>query len=205
MLCRRSASLIRRTRMSLDMATSSLRKFSACSAFLVTRSSFLILVSPSTRAPISSPNFWSISTARDVGVLDHVVQQRGRDRRVIEFQLGEDRRHFEGVGEVEIAGSALLVAVRLHGVDVRAIEQRLVRARVVSEHAFDKLVLAHHGTPRCPPRRTLALPVRSSPARAHGPRTWNARSVSAQSPNRRHWPRAPSASCFPCRAEAALR
>ena len=47
--------------MSLEMATSSLRKFSACSAFLVTRSSFLILVRPSTSAPISSPNIWSIS------------------------------------------------------------------------------------------------------------------------------------------------
>ncbi len=47
--------------MSLEMAIRSLRKFSACSAFLVTRSSFLSLVRPSTSAPISSPNSWSIS------------------------------------------------------------------------------------------------------------------------------------------------
>ena len=90
--------------------------------------------------------------ARDVGVLDHVVQQCGRDRRVVELQVGEDRRHFERMGEIEIARGALLIAVRLHGIDVGAIEQCLVRARVVREHAFDKLVLAHHDTPRCPHR-----------------------------------------------------
>ena len=47
--------------MSLEMASKSLRKFSACSPFLVTRSSFLILVRPSTREPISGPNMASIS------------------------------------------------------------------------------------------------------------------------------------------------
>ena len=44
--------------------------------------------------------------------------------------------------------SALLVPVRLHGVDIGAIEQRLVGARVVLLDPLDKLVLAHHATPR---------------------------------------------------------
>ena len=36
--------------------------------------------------------------ARDVGVLDDVVQQRRRDGGVVELQLGEDRRDFERDG-----------------------------------------------------------------------------------------------------------
>ncbi|MCY1248034.1 hypothetical protein D9M72_614210 [compost metagenome] len=60
-LCRRSASLTRRTRTSSEIASNSLRRFSACLAFLVTRSSFLILVRPSTKAPISSPKRSSFS------------------------------------------------------------------------------------------------------------------------------------------------
>jgi hypothetical protein len=55
-----------------------------------------------------------------------VVQQRGGDGRVVELQIGEDRGDFEGMGEVGIARGALLRAVRAHGVDVGAVEQRLV-------------------------------------------------------------------------------
>ena len=67
--------------------------------------------------------------AGDVGVLDDVVQQRGGDGGVVELELGEDRRHLERVGEVGIARLPHLVAVRLHGVHVGAIEQCLVGAR----------------------------------------------------------------------------
>ena len=56
MLCSRSASFTNSTRMSEEIAIKSLRKFSACCAFFETRSSRLILVSPSTSAPISGPN-----------------------------------------------------------------------------------------------------------------------------------------------------
>ena len=86
--------------------------------------------------------------ARDVGVLDHVVQQRGGNGGVVELELGQDRRDLEGMGEVRIARGALLMAVRLHGVDVGAVEQRLVGAGVVFLDPLDKLVLAHHATPR---------------------------------------------------------
>jgi len=44
------------------MASRSLRKFSPCLAFFDTKSSFLILVRPSTSAPISGPNMLSISS-----------------------------------------------------------------------------------------------------------------------------------------------
>ncbi len=86
--------------------------------------------------------------ARDVGVLDHVMQQGGGDGGVVELELGQDGRDLEGMGEERIAGGALLVAVRLHGVDVGAVEQRLVGAGVVFLDPLDKLVLAHHATPR---------------------------------------------------------
>ena len=150
MLCRRSASLTRRTRMSLEMASRSLRKFSACSAFLVTRSSFLILVRPSTREPISAPNSASISLPRGAGVLDGVVQQRGGDGGVVEPHLGEDGGDFEGMGEERGAGGPLLIAMRLHGVDIGPVEQRLVGVGLVALHPLDQLVLAGHGVTPSP-------------------------------------------------------
>ena len=60
------------------------------------------------------------------GVLDGVVQQRGRDGGIVELEVGQDRGDFERMGEIGIAGGALLLAMRLHGVDIGAVEQRLV-------------------------------------------------------------------------------
>ena len=105
----------------------------------------MILVRPvDERADLLAEHLVDLG-ARDVGVLDDVVQQRRRDGGVVELELGEDGRDLEGMGEVGVAGGALLVAVRLHGVDVGAIEQGLVGARVVLLDPLDELVLAHHG------------------------------------------------------------
>ena len=60
------------------------------------------------------------------GVLDRVVQERRRDGRVIELEVGEDGRHFERMGKIRVAGGAFLLAMRLHGVDIGAVKQRLV-------------------------------------------------------------------------------
>ena len=78
------------------------------------------------------------------GVLDGVVQQRDRDGRLVEMHVGEDRRHFERMREIEIAGSAALVAVLLHRIDVCLVEQRFVDVRLVALDALHKLVLTHH-------------------------------------------------------------
>ena len=129
MLCSRSASLTSSTRTSSAIASSSLRRFSACLASLVTRSSFLSLVRPSTSAPMSVPNIWSISARVAGGILDGVVQQRRRDGGVVELEVGQDRRDFERMGEIGVAGGALLLAMRLHGVDIGAVEQGLVGVR----------------------------------------------------------------------------
>ena len=99
--------------------------------------------------------------AGDVGVLDHIVQQRRGDGRVVELELGQDGRDFEGMREVGIAGGALLVPMRLHGIDVGAVEQRLVGAGVVLLDPLDQLVLAHHATPRRAPARADVSAPRS--------------------------------------------
>ena len=79
------------------------------------------------------------------GVLDRVVQQRDGDRRLVEMHVGEDRRDFERMREIGIAGSAPLVAMLLHGIDIGLVEQRLVDVGLVALNALDKLVLTHHG------------------------------------------------------------
>ena len=153
--------------------------------------------------------------AGDVGVLDHVVQQRGGDGGVVELELGQDGGNFEGVGEEGIARGPLLVAVRLHGVDVGAIEQRLVGARVVLLDPLHQLVLAHHATPRAvslAPISTLQGNTHKTTGRADG-RTRIAAGTRAKWParlsrcgrSRRRWRRARSASGFPCPSATAPR
>ncbi len=83
--------------------------------------------------------------ARRLGVFDGVVQERRGDRRVVELQIGEDRRDFERVREIRVARGARLRAVRFHRIDEGAIEQFLVRLRIVAANPLDELVLPHHG------------------------------------------------------------
>ena len=82
--------------------------------------------------------------ARRRRILDGVVQECSRDRRVVELEVGQDRRDFERMREIGIAGGALLLAMLLHRVDVGAVEQRFVRIRVVAADAVDQFVLPHH-------------------------------------------------------------
>ena len=152
--------------------------------------------------------------ARDVGILDHVVQQGRGDGGVVELELGEDRRDFERMGEVGIAGGALLVAVRLHGVDVGAVQQRLVgawdrscRTRSTSSYwrIMARLARPHRagvqaplaGDPHiaCRGRRAVAADT-ARPASAR------AATAAAAAAVRRT---ARSGSGFPCRAAAAPR
>ena len=82
--------------------------------------------------------------ARGRGILDGVMQKRGGDRRVVQLEIGEDRRHFDRMREIRIAGRAPLIAMRLHGVDIGAVEQRLVGVRIVGFDPLDQIVLPHH-------------------------------------------------------------
>ncbi len=82
--------------------------------------------------------------ARRRRVLDGVVEERGRNRRIVELEVGQDRRDLERMGEIRIARGAPLLAVRLHGVDIGAVEQVLVGVRIVTPHPLDQIVLPHH-------------------------------------------------------------
>ena len=79
---------------------------------------------------------------RGDGVLDDVVQQRGDDGGGVEAVVGEDARHLDRVGEVGIAGGAQLAPVHAHGIDVGAVQQRLVGGRVIGLDPVDQLILA---------------------------------------------------------------
>ena len=81
--------------------------------------------------------------AGGVGILDRVVQERRRDGGVVELQLGEDRGHLQGMRDIGVAGVPLLLAVRLHGVDVGAVEQVLIGLGIILFDPFDQLVLPH--------------------------------------------------------------
>ena len=65
------------------------------------------MVSPSTsRADFGTKQTIDLG-ARRLGILDHVVQQRGCDRRIVELELRQDRRDFEGMREIGITGRTL--------------------------------------------------------------------------------------------------
>ena len=78
MLCRRSASLIRMTRRSRDIASSILRKLSAASRR--SRNSLSSLVTPSTRSGDGLAELRCHVAASQQGVLDGVVQDRRHQR-----------------------------------------------------------------------------------------------------------------------------
>ena len=86
--------------------------------------------------------------ARRLGILDGVVQQGGDDGGVIELEVGQDRRDLERMGKIGIAGCARLRAVRLHGVDIGAIEQVFVGIGIIRADALNQIVLPHHARAR---------------------------------------------------------
>ena len=75
------------------------------------------------------------------GVLDHVVQKGGDDRRRVHAVFGQDARHLDRVGEIGIPGGPKLSAVHAHAIDVGAVEKRLIRRRVVALDPLDQLIL----------------------------------------------------------------
>ena len=77
---------------------------------------------------------------RDLGVLDDVVHERGRDRLVVEPQLGADLGGAERVVDEVLARAALLALVRLGGEGERAGQQLPVDFRVVGRDLGEQLL-----------------------------------------------------------------
>jgi len=78
------------------------------------------------------------------GILDRVVQQGHRNRRLVEMHVGEDGGHLERVRNVGIAAGALLQAMLLHGIDIGLVEESFIGIGLVLLNPFNKLVLPHH-------------------------------------------------------------
>ena len=98
------------------------------------------------RADLRAEHLVDLGAGR-AGVLDRVVQQRRGDGGIVELEVGQDRGDFERMGEIGIAGGARLRAMRLHGVDIGAVEQVLVGVRIVGLDPLDQVVLPHHLRP----------------------------------------------------------
>ena len=145
MLCRRSASLTRMTRMSSTMARSSLRKFSACRSSEVEKGILLILVTPSTMCSTSSPKYSLMRVGVGEGVLEHVVQEAHRHAGRVHAHLGQDGRHLEGMDEVGLAGGAGLALVLDRGEDVRLAQELEVGPRMVAPDGLVDVLEADHG------------------------------------------------------------
>ena len=144
MLWRRSASLIRRTRTSSAMARRSFAKVLCLLGF--TRNQIELLQFGKAFDQVADIRPKNLVDLRPRGrrVLDRVVQQRRRDGGVVELEVGQNRGDFERMREIRVARRALLLAVRLHGVDVGAVEQRFVGVGIVAADPLDQFVLPHH-------------------------------------------------------------
>ena len=130
MLCSRSASLMSRTRTSFAIATSILRIVAACCASLESNCEPVELGDAVDDRGDVGAELGDEVVERDRRVLDRVVQQRGRERHVVEPEVGEDHRDAERVRDVRVARPAHLVLVRVAGDVVRVLDQRRVGARV---------------------------------------------------------------------------
>ena len=116
------------------------------------------------RADLGSEQLVDFGAGR-LGILDGVMQQRSYDGGIVELEIGEDRRDLERMREIGIAGGAGLRAVRLHGVDIGAVQKVFVGIGVVGPDAFDQVVLPHH-----PRTRRLGRLCRRRRGRRHGDR-----------------------------------
>ena len=81
---------------------------------------------------------------RRLGILDRVVKKGSGNGGRVELHLGQDGGDFQRVVEIGFPRGALLVAMRLHGIDIGPVEEVLIRIGVVLGDPLDKLVLTHH-------------------------------------------------------------
>ena len=145
MLCSRSASLTSSTRTSSAIASRSLRRFSACLASLGDEVELLQLGQAlDQRADVGAEQ--SGRSRRASSAVSSMVSCSSAAAMVASSSLRSVRiaATSSGCEKYGIARGALLLAVRLHGVDIGAVEQRLVGVRVVAADPLDQIVLPHH-------------------------------------------------------------
>ena len=132
MLCSRSASLMRTTRMSSAIARNIFRMFSACCCSWLWVLNFDSLVTPSTRCATSGPKRSSTS-ARLYSVSSGTSwSSAGGDGDRVDAELGEDLGRGDRVGDVRLARGADLARVGLDGEVEGALDAAEVGLRVVA-------------------------------------------------------------------------
>ena len=130
--------------MSSTIASSILRKFSACRSSLDENGMALIFVTPSTTWATSGPKSSWMRSMRGQRVLDDVVQEPGGDRHDVELHVGQEVGDRERVDQVGLAGMADLSPVLEGGEDVRPPEQLDVGVGAVGPDFFEEILEANH-------------------------------------------------------------
>ena len=139
MLCSRSASFTSTTRTSVTMASSILRTLSTCRTSGETRSSRLILVTPSTKRAVSDPNPAAISES---GIrASSTTSCRRAAQRVVDVQpqVCQDMSHFQGMGEVRFARLAQLRLMLVGGESEGPLEGSKVVPGTILPHVRQEL------------------------------------------------------------------
>ena len=149
MLCRRSASLIRITRRSRDIASSILRKLSAAASWRSRNCSLSSLVTPSTRSATVSPNSAGQRLAGQRRVFEGVVQDRRDQRLDVQPLVGQHLGHGDRMGDVGLARLARLPGVRRGADRPGAAQQFALRLGQVVR----RLVPVRARSPAAPRRR----------------------------------------------------
>ena len=98
---------------------------------------------------IDQPRHLGAEVQLDIGdsgerIFHRIVQKRGSDRFLVELEIGHQSGDFDRMAEIRIAARPRLGTVLLHGIDISAIEHRLIGVGVVFLDPFHKFVLAQH-------------------------------------------------------------
>ena len=130
--------------MSSTIASSILRKFSACRSSLDENRMALIFVTPSTTWATSGPKSSSDALDGRQRVFDDVVEQPGGDGHGVELHVGEEVGDRQRVDEVGLAGMADLAPVLEGREHVGPAEQLDVGVRAVGPDFFEQILEANH-------------------------------------------------------------
>jgi len=92
-------------------------------------------------------------------ILDRVVQKRGDDGRIVQPHFREDRGDGDGMGEIGLAGMAVLPFVHPAAIVIGRADQLCIGAGVIVADQRDQVFDVDHSAPQTPdiPRSVLAL------------------------------------------------
>ena len=131
--------------MSSTIASSILRKLSACRSSLDANCRPDSFVTPSTTCATCSPNSSRIFSIGVRRVLDDVVQQAGGDRDDVQPQVGQDVGDLERVDQVGLARPPDLSLVLVGRKHVGPPQQLGVGVGIGGPHLLDEVLEPDHG------------------------------------------------------------